>query len=508
MRQIKEILRLKYEAKLSHEKIAHACGLSKGAIGKYVGLAKVKGLSWPLPDDMDEAQLEACLFRTQTAPSHYTRPDYPKIHQELKRKGVTLQLLWAEYSEVFQDKAYRYSQFCHQYRQWRGQQKRSMRQVHKAGEKLFIDYCGPTVPIVSRDTGEIRTAQVFVAVMGASNYSYADATWTQSLPDWIASHQRAFRFFGGVVALLVPDNLKAGVSLACRYDPKPNATYLDMAQHYKTAILPARPYKPKDKAKAEAGVLLVERWILARLRHHTFFALAELNRTIAELLDELNRRAFQKLPGSRLSAFEALDKPVLKPLPEKPYDYAVWKKAKAGIDYHIEVDKHFYSVSHSLVGYKLEVRITATLIEVLHQGQRVASHAKQQRGGFSTCPEHMPKHHRQQRDWTPKRFINWAESIGPCTVQVIDHVLHARPHAEQGYRACLGLLNHARRYSKKRLEAACERALAIHSPNYRSITSILKKGLDQRPLDHPQEREDRENALPEHRNVRGSDYYH
>ena len=466
---------------------------------------KQRGLTWPLPDGMDAPPLEASLFRTQAAPSQYTQPDYPKIHQELKRKGVTLQLLWAEYSEVYQDKAYRYSQFCHQYRHWRGRQQRSMRQVHKAGEKLFIDDCGPTVPIVSRETGEIRNAQVFVAVMGAPNYCYADATWTQSLPDWIASHQRAFQFFGGVVALLVPDNLKSAVHLACRYDPKPNATYLDMAQHYQTAILPARPYQPKDKAKAEAGVLLVERWILARLRHHTFFSLTELNRSIAELLEDLNHRPFQKLEGSRLSAFASLDKPVLKSLPEQPYAYALWQKAKAGIDYHIEVDKRFYSVPYQLVGQKLDVRITATSIEVLHKSQRVASHVKQQSGGFSTCPEHMPKHHRHHREWSPERFINWAQSIGPCTAQVVQQVLHGRPHAEQGYRACLGLLHHARRYSQKRLEGACEHALAMHSPNYRSITSILKKGLDQWPKEDAAQTE---SSGPEHGNVRGSDYYH
>lgn len=507
MRQIKEILRLKYDSKLSHKKIASACGVSKGAVGKYINLAKAKGLTWPLPEDMDEQQLESCLFRTDAAPSLFTPPDYPQMHQELKRKGVTLQLLWAEYSENHQEKAYQYSQFCHHYRQWAGQQKRSMRQVHRAGEKLFIDYCGPTIPIVSRETGEMRTAQVFVAVMGASSFTYADATWTQTLPDWIASHQRAFQFFGGVTELLVPDNLKAGVSLACRYEPVPNATYQDMAQHYKTAILPARPYKPQDKAKAEAGVLLVERWILARLRHHTFFSLAELNRTIADLLDDLNRRPFQKLPGSRLSAFESLDKPALKSLPEQPYDYAVWKKATVGIDYHIEADKHYYSVPHQLVGKKLDIRISATLIEVLYRGNRIASHMKSSCGGFTTLSEHMPKRHQQHLEWSPERFIRWGRSIGPCTAQVIVHVLQGRAHPEQGYRACLGLLNHARRYSKKRLEAACERALAIHSPNYRSITSILKNGLDQHSLESTQDNET-ENTLPEHNNVRGSDYYH
>jgi len=310
-----------------------------------------------------------------------------------------------------------------------------------------------------------------------------------------------------VPELLVPDNLKAGVSLACRYEPEPHATYLELAQHYQTAILPARPYKPKDKAKAEAGVLLVERWILARLRHQRFFSLAELNRTIADLLVDLNRRPFQKLPGSRLSSFESLDKPELKPLPEQPYDFAVWKKAKTGIDYHIEVDKHYYSVPHPLVGKKLDVRISATVVEVLHQGERVASHLKSSRGGFTTCLEHMPKSHQQHQKWSPERFIRWGQSIGPCTAQVTEQVLQGRPHPEQGYRACLGLLNHARRYSKKRLEAACERALTIQSPNYRSVTSILKKGLDQQPLEGIQDNET-ESLRPLHSNVRGSDYYH
>lgn len=363
MRKITEILRLKYEAKLSHEKIARALGLSKGAVGKYVSLAKAQGLTWPLPAELDEAGLEARLFRRQAPAARYVEPDYPRLHQELKRKGITLQLLWAEYAETHGDSAYRYTQFCHRYRQWCGRQKRSMRQVHRAGEKLFVDYCGPTVAVVDGRTGEVRPAQVFVAVLGASNYTYAEATWSQGLPDWIASHQRAFRFIGGVPALLVPDNLRAGVHTPCRYAPEPNATYAELARHYGTAILPARPYKPKDKAKAEAGVQLVERWILARLRHHTFFSLAELNQAISELLEDLNRRPFQKLPGSRLSAFESLDKPVLKPLPAQPYDYAEWKKAKPGIDYHIEVDRHFYSVPHALVGQVLDVRMTASLIE-------------------------------------------------------------------------------------------------------------------------------------------------
>ena len=506
MRQITEVLRLKYEAGLSHERIARACGLSKGVVGKYVSLTQAQGLHWPLPEGTDEARLEALLFPAKTPPARFAEPDYFQIHQELKRKGVTLQLLWAEYVETHGEKARRYSQFCHHYRQWRGRQRRSMRQVHRAGEKVFIDYCGPTVTVVDRTTGECRQAQVFVAVLGASSYTFAEATWSQSLPDWIGSHQRMLRFIGGVPELLVPDNLKAAVTKADRYSPTINATYAELATHYQTAVLPARPYKPKDKAKAEAGVLLVERWILARLRHHTFFSLAELNRAIAELLPDLNGRPFQGQTESRRSLFEAIDRPALRALPSESYVYAEWRKAKPGIDYHLDIDKRFYSVPHALVGQVLEVRLTDTAVEVMHKGQRVAVHPRHGKGRFSTLTEHMPKSHQAHRDWSPGRFLNWAEEIGPCTREVVQGQLNDRPHPEHGYRACLGLLQLSRRYSRSRLESACARALAIRTSSYHSISSILKQGLDQQPLNDEDASELPE--LPAHANVRGPHYYH
>jgi len=505
MKKIIEVLRLKHDARLSHEKIACACGLSKGVVGKYVSATQALGLTWPLPDDVDEARLEALLFPARQPSGRLVEPDYFQMHQALKRKGVTLQLLWAEYVAVHGERGYRYSQYCNRYRQWRDRQKRSLRQVHLAGDKLFIDYCGPTVPIVDRHTGEVRAAQVFVAVLGASSYTYAEATYTQSLPDWIASHQRALAFFGGVPALLIPDNLKSAVNLADRYEPGINATYADMAAHYGTAVLPARPYKPKDKAKAEIGVQVVERWILARLRHHTFFSLAELNRAIAELLPALNERPFQGRSESRRDLFETIDRPALKPLPRNAYEYAEWRKAKPGIDYHIAVDQRFYSVPHNLVGQVLTVRVTATTVEVLHKGQRVASHPWHGHGRYATEPAHMPKAHRAHREWSPGRFLDWAKAIGPCTAQVIEQQLTDRPHPEHGYRACLGLLKLSRGYGKPRLEAACQRALAIRSASYRSVASILKQGLDQQPLsgDHAGQAE-----LPLHTNVRGPGYYH
>lgn len=505
MKKITEVLRLKYAGGLSHAQIGQACGISKGAVSKYVSLAAAHGLTWPLPADLDEARLEGLLFPPAAKPTAFAEPDHFNLHQALKRKGVTLQLLWSEYVAVHGERAYRYSQFCHRYHQWRLAQKRSMRQHHRAGEKLFIDYAGPTVEVIDRATGEVRQAQVFVAVLGASSYTYAEATWSQSLPDWIAAHQRALRFFGGAPQLLVPDNLRAAVTQACRYEPGINATYAEMAAHYGTAVLPARPYKPKDKAKAEVGVQVVERWILARLRHHTFFALAEVNRAIAALLPVLNERRFQRRTESRKDLFEQLDRPALKPLPQAEYVYAEWRKAKPGIDYHVEVDRRFYSVPHALVGQVLDLRLTATTIEILHKGQRVATHPRTGQGRFSTCTEHMPKLHQAHRDWSPGRFLRWAQDIGPCTAEVITRQLEGRPHPEHGYRACLGLLNLGRRYSRQRLEKACQRALAVRTVSYQSIASILKNGLDQQPLDTDR---DEPRELPLHANVRGAGYYH
>ncbi len=506
MLKIKEVLRLKYESGLSYAKIARACNLSKGAVAKYISLASAQGISWPLPQGVDEQELERRLYPDKVLSSNYAQPDCAHMHHELKRKGVTLQLLWSEYAANHGDSAYRYTQYCHHYRQWRSLQKRSMRQVHIAGEKLFIDYCGPTVTVVDQETGEALQAQIFVAVMGASSYTYAEATWSQRLPDWIASHQRTLQFLGGVPELLVPDNLRSAVSKPCRYAPEPNETYQELARHYSTAILPARPYKPQDKSKAEIGVQVVERWILARLRHHTFFSLGELNDSIRALLIDLNNRPFQKIPGSRQSHFESLDKPALKNLPTSHYEYAEWKQVKPGIDYHVEVGKHYYSVPHRLVGRVLDARTTSSVVEVFDRGQRVASHVRSHAGGFSTIKEHMPKSHLAHKDWSPRRFLHWGEDIGPCTLQTVHSLLENRPHPEHGYRACLGLLNLSRRYGKGRLEAACERALSIHSPTYRSVNSILKRGLDKQTL--TQSDDSTQEDLPTHTNVRGSSYYH
>lgn len=505
MRKIREILRLKHEAKLSHGRIASALGVSKSVVTKYISLAQARGIGWPLPEGQDDETLERLLLPPREPVTGKAEPDYFRIHTELKRKGVTMQLLWAEYTATYGTAAYQYSRFCDLYRRWRQQQKRSMRQQHRAGEKLFIDYCGPTVDVVDGTTGEVRAAQIFVAVLGASNYTYAEATWTQGLPDWIGSHVRAFEFLGGVPQLLVPDNLKSAVSRAERYAPEINATYAELARHYGTAILPARPRKPKDKAKVEVAVQVVERWILARLRHYTFFFLSDLNTAIRRLLQEMNARPLQRQRVSCRDLFETLDRPALRHLPSSPYEYAQWKKAKVGLDYHIEFNRRLYSIPHALVGEEVELRITATLVTVLHKGKQVTLHPRHGPGRFSTLSDHMPESHRHHKEWSPRRFLSWAGKIGPATYTVVRHQLENRPHPEHGYRACLGILHQARHYGNERLEKACDQALRIESLTYRSIASILKKGLDrdipstQKPIP--------EYKLPDHGNLRGPSYY-
>ena len=509
MRKIIEVLRLKFEARLSHERIAAATGISKGAVTKYLRRAQAAGIAWPLPAQTDEAQLEALLFpRAAPLVERHAMPDLVRLHQELKRKGVTLMLLWQEYAAAHAGQAYRYSQFCLLYHRFAASLKRSMRQVHRAGDKLFIDYSGQTMPIIEAATGEVHRAQIFVAVLGASSYTFAEASLSQQLPDWIASHVRCFEYMGCVAALLVPDNLKSAIKRACRYEPECTSTYEDLARHYGTTVLPARPYKPRDKAAAEMSVLLVQRWILARLRNRQFFSLEELNAAIRELLIELNNRPFKKLDGCRRSAFETIDRPAMKALPTTRYEFAEWKKAIVNIDYHVEFDAHYYSVPHSLVRQTVELRVSATTVECFFKGKRVASHLRSaKRGAPTTLPEHMPESHRKHMQWTPGRFLNWALSIGPGTREVVKWQLENRPHPEQGYRACLGLLNLVKRYSATRLEAACRRALAIGAPKYKSIKSILEAKLDQHPDLFPASEKTLCTTPPQHRNVRGADYF-
>lgn len=507
MRKIRELLRLHRGEGLSRRQAAVAAGLPYATAADHLARAERAGLGWPLPDELDDAALEARLFVPASArPPTELRPlpDWPTVHRELRRhKGVTLQLLWLEYRERHPE-GFGYSWFCHAYRAWTGHLDLVMRQAHRAGEKLFVDFAGQTLPIVDPDTGEVWPAQLFVAVLGASSYTYAEALASQALPHWIGAHVRAFEAFGGCPAIIVPDNLKAGVTRAHRYEPELNPTYAELAAHYGCAVIPARPAKPRDKAKAESGVLQAERWVLAALRHRTFFSLAEANAAIAERVAWLNARPFRKLPGSRLSMFEELDRPALRPLPARPYEYAEWLTAKVNIDYHVEVERHWYSVPHQLVGQRLDIRASARVVEVFHRGRRVASHPRDTgRERFTTVPAHMPEAHRRHAAWTPSRIVAWAERTGPATADLVARIMASRPHPEQGFRSCLGIMRLGRHYGDERLEAAATRALAIRGLSYRSVESILKAGLDAVPLPGAEP----VTSIGVHANVRGARYY-
>lgn len=500
MRKIKDVLRLKLDARLSHQQIAAALGLSKGVVTKYVQFAFNAGLTeWAAVQEIDEAALERRLIVGGGNPRDHVKPDYGRMHVELRRKGMTLQLLWEEYRADYAGQhTYSYSQFCENYRQFTRNLKRSMRQIHRAGEKLFVDFAGQTLPL-----SDGSRAHVFVSALGASGYIFACAAPRETMADWLGSIADALAFYGGVPQLIVPDNPKAMIADADRYEPRSNDTVLDFARHYGTSVLPARPRHPQDKAKVESAVQIVERWIMARLRHHTFASIAEVNVAIAPLLRQLNDKPFQKLPGSRASHFTDLDFPALLPLPAQRYELAKFRTVRVHIDYHVEVERHRYSVPHALVGQTLEARITRHTVEVLHRGQRVASHVKSnQQGGFSTQTGHMPATHRAHLEWTPQRLIHWGQSIGPACAESVTRLMHEHKHPEQGYRACLGLLSLAKRYGKERLEAACMLALQLDARQYRHIRDILKNNRD------------RNTAMvitewisPDHAHVRGPDYY-
>lgn len=504
MRKVREILRLKWELGLGLRDVARSVAISHSTVLGLIHRAEAAGLSWPLPEDLDDERLEALLYPGEPS-GEQRRPelDMERIHQELRRKGVTLQLLWLEYKREHPD-GYQYSQFCSRYNQWLGRQDTALRQVYPPGEQMALDYSGVTMPVIDRQTGEIRQAQVFVATLCASNYTFAEATWTQSQRDWIGSNCRAFEFFRGVTRLVVLDNLKAGVKRACAYEPDLNPTYSEMAAHYGVGLLPARPKKPRDKAKVETAVQIVERWVLAPLRHRQFFTLAELNQAIAEQLKALNERPFQKSDGTRLSLYETVERPALRPLPPTRYEFAEWRKATVNIDYHVAVEHNFYSVPYQLVHEEVDVRLGDTVVEIYHRGKRVASHPRSfGRGVYVTRAEHRPAAHQRYLDWTPSRLIQWGETVGPRTGELFKLILEAKPHPEQGFRSCLGLLRLGKEHTIVRLEAACSRALAINTPSYRSVKSILENGLDKMPLPESAA------AAPAvmHENVRGPEYY-
>jgi len=504
MRKLREILRLKHEARRPHRDIAKACGVGLGTVSEYVRRAAGAGLSWPPPDELDDAALEAKLFPASTSPSApRPQPDLKQIHQELKRDGVTLLLLWQEYREIHGEEGYSYSQFCEQYRRWAKKLKRSMRQRHRAGEKTFVDFSGKQPHLVDSKTGEEIPVELFVGVLGASNYTYAVATRSQDLPDWVDAHMGMAEYFSGSSEIWVPDNLKSGITKPCRYEPEVNRTYRDLASHYGAVVIPARVRRPKDKAKVETAVLVAQRWILATLRNRTFFSLEELNQAIGEKLEVLNNRPMKRLGVSRRELFERLDRPALKPLPYGRYELGEWKTCKVNIDYHVEVEHNFYSVPHQLREEKCEARFTTRTVEVYFRNRRVAVHQRLRgRGLHSTIPEHMPRSHREHAEWTSSRLIRWAERAGPATGQLVEEIMRRRPHPEQGFRACLGVMRLGRRHGPERLEAACTRALALGSYSYQTVKNTLSSGMDRLQFD-----QEPSVPTPHHENIRGADYY-
>jgi len=507
MRKVREILRLSLECHMGKREVARSCSVSPTTVKNYLSRIERLNLNYSQVTKMDDEELKRVLLNHKSSSKNNLRPqpNWDHIHLEMKKKGVTLQLLWQEYKAIYPD-GYQSTQFCERYRKWKGKLNVSLRQTHKAGEKMFVDYAGQTVPIVDRLSGEIRQAEIFVGTLGASNYTYVEATWDQSLPNWITSHVHAFEYFGGVPHTLIPDNLKSGVSKACRYEPDINPSYHDMAVHYGTAVIPARVRKPQDKAKVESAVLVVERWILAVLRNRTFFSLEELNQAIAELLVQLNNRPFKKLDGSRLSWFQTIDKPALHPLPQSRYVFAEWKKARVNIDYHVELFRHYYSVPYQLVHEEVTIRYTSATVEIFRRGKRVASHKRDHRPGrHTTLKEHMPPSHQKYLEWTPSRIIRWAFTIGEGTAHLVELIMNSRKHPQQGYRSCMGIMRLGKQYSPQRLEKACQRAVAIGGYSYKSVRSILEKGLDKLPLPSS---DPIQSSPIHHDNIRGMKYYH
>jgi transposase len=507
MRKIKETLRLTYQCGLSRRQVAHSLKVSRSTVADYLYRAERAGIGWPLSENLTDGELERRLFPPEpVSVSARALPDFDYVYHELKvhkKFNLTLDLLWREYKEQHPD-GYQYSQFCELYRRFRDKLDYCMRQDHRGGEKLFVDYTDG-LKLVDPKTGEPVPTQLFVAVWGASNYTYAEATLTQQLPDWIGSHVRAFEFFGCVPKAVVPDCLKGAVNRACRYEPELNPTYAEMAEHYATCVLPARPARPRDKAKVETGVLIAQRWILAALRHRTFYHLADLNQAIQQLLERLNTRPLRKLKKSRREIFDLFDRPQAQALAERPYEYAEWRVATVNIDYHIEVERHYYSVPFKLLREKLDVRLTAATVEAFLKGERVAAHIRSfVPYAHTTLKEHMPPSHQKYLEWTPSRIVSWAKKIGPQTAELIEQIMQSRTYPEQAYRSCLGILRLEKHYPKERVEKAAQRALRFGTHSFQSMRKILSAGLD-RLEENP---DGSESAPLDHENIRGSRYYH
>ena len=506
MRKIREVLRLRHELGLSVRQVREATGVGKTAVSEYVSRAKVIGITWPIPGEISDAELERRLFTPAGFHDGPTRtaPDWSKVHEELKRRGVTLMTLWEEHRGECAD-GHGYSRFCELYSEWRKRLSPTMRQTHVAGDKLFVDWAGDRVPIIDAMTGEVHEAHLFIAALGASSYTWAEARWTETLPDWIGAHVNALDFLGGVPKAAVPDNLKTGITKPSRYEPGVNKTYQELADHYGFVVLPARVRKPRDKAKVEAAVGIVSRFVLGKLRNRRFFSLVELNEAVRDCVTAVNAKVMKRLQKSRSDLFASLDRPALKALPAERHQYAEWKRCTVAPDYHVEVDDHYYSVPFALLRETVDARFTDATVEVFHKGQRVASHVRSRIAHrHTTIPEHMPSSHRRYAEWSPARMLREAEKIGPATIALFEAIMKAKPHPEQGFRSCLGILSLVKSYGPERIEAAAKRGNDIGATTYGSIKSILQNGLD-RAFAKPSTPD----ASPiRHTNIRGRGYYH
>ncbi|MHB8723745.1 MAG: IS21 family transposase [Steroidobacteraceae bacterium] len=506
MKKIREVVRLRLSRGAGIRQIAAACNIGKTTASEYVARIEAAGLIWPSAGDLGEPELVARLAQSPSAeaPSggSMPMPEWSEVRRQLALKGVTLKLLWLEYREAHPD-GYSYSRYARLYRKWRVASDLVMLQHHKAGEKMFVDWAGLKVRIVEPKTGEIRATSVFVAAVGASQFTFAKAYESEQLRSWLNAHVDALEFFGAVPELVVPDNTKTGVEKACRYEPLLNLSYADFARFYDIAVVPTRVRKPKDKAKVENAVQQVERWVLAPLRDRTFFSVDEANEEIGRLVDGLNDKVKTGIGLSRKQLFDEEDRPAMRPLPADRYHYADWKpRVKVGPDYHIEAEGQLYSVPFTLCGQYVDVRISLETVEVFVKENRVAAHRRAiSRRPPTTDASHMPEGHRQHAEWTPSRVVRWAQTLGPNTAAFAEALMKTRAHPEQGFRACLGVIRLEKRFGKERLDAACAKALSAGAYSYHSVKSLLEKNLESAAptLDL--------GPLPTHDNIRGGGYY-
>lgn len=504
MRKIKEVLRLYYEAKVSQNSIAKVVSIGRYSVQQYLLRFRASGLSWPLTEDISEEELERRLFPgKKTFSGKKPELDYEYLLREIRRPDATLGVLWEEYKQQ-NPAGYHYSYFCDLFNQYRNRVNSSMRQEHKAGEKTFVDFGDSPLKIITADTGEELATKIFVSVWGASTYMYAESSFGEGLPDWIRLNVNAVEYFGCCSKAIVPDNLKAAVNKACKYEPELNPTYAEFAEHYGTVIYPARPYKPKDKSRAETGVKLAKRWILFRLRHRVFYSLAELNEAIWELLEQFNQKPMKKFKKSRKELFEQLDQPHALSLPPTRYEFAQWKKALVQFNYHVSYSGHEYSVPYTLIHKTVEIRASANTIEIHYRGKRIYSHLRSAiNHGYTTVVSHMPPSHQQYLEWTPQRIKHWAQRYGPAVSALVEKIMESRKFPEQAYKSCLGIIRLENKFTAQRLNLACQRALEYQAFSYRSIVNILQRGLDKQPLSTTNQNQPQIN----HENIRGARYY-